>query len=251
MKNKKLLGLLALAVVLGGVVAFGAFSSQDSGGAVRRVLFRTPATSVPSSSSATVAPGANTLLPTPSLTIQSYGSTDLVDDVVRLEALSEDCTESFYGHVGNWKLNTNMVIQARGFKLWSYFKDEMTDFKVKVGTSPDGNNIASYEVNNGGQAYFNAMKPNNGTFIIPAGQDVYITLLGKYKASINQNELRTWGVAMKDRGVFGSFEGPLSSNVPVEETYVQNNQANFTVGFTELSPYDDLPCNMIPSDLTN
>lgn len=242
MKNKKLLVLLTVAVVLGGVVAFGAFSSEDSGGAVRRALFRTPAVSAPSSSNASIAPGANTLLPTPALTIQSHGSTDLVSDV-RLEALSDNCTESFYSHVGNWKLNTNMAIQARGFKLWSYFKDEMADFKVNVGTSPDGSDIASYEVNNGAQAYFNAMKPNNGTFTIPAGQDVYVTLLGKYKASYNRNEVRTWSVAMKDRGVFGDFVGPLGSNTAIDGTYVQNNETNFTVGYTELSPYDGLTCN--------
>lgn len=60
MKNKKLLGLLALAVVLGGVVAFGAFSPEDSGGAIRRALFRAPATSAPNS---TVRPNSNATSP--------------------------------------------------------------------------------------------------------------------------------------------------------------------------------------------
>lgn len=245
MKNQKLLVLLTVAVVLGGVVAFGAFSPEDSGGAIRRALFRAPAVSAPGASTVPSANGGSSQL-TPALTVQSHtagNNGNFVSDV-RLDFMDESCNESFYSHLGVWKFTSNMPLTAvRGAKFQTGFGGMMTDYKVKVGTEPDSDNIASYEVS-AAPNNFNAYMPNNETFALPAGVS-YVTLLGKYKASTNLNRAVTGEVALFDRGILGgSFVQPLVGNlVPLTSSHVENNQSNFTAGFTEFGPYDDMTCN--------
>lgn len=242
MKNKKrIIALTSIAILLG-VALVTSLSSSDLQGARRNNLnVRSSSPSSPNSNMPATATQSTPIEPL--LTIVSYtnGNNGNLVSNVRLEWNNASCDESSYSHLGYWKLNTNLPIEANALKFWTYF-GPMENYKIQVGTSPNSSNITSYEVTFP-QNYFTATHPN-GTFTIPSNQDVYVTLLGKYKPAANLNHEVTGGVAIKDQGVLGDFIGLLGNETRITTSHVQNNQTNFTAGFEEINLNYDT-CNKV------
>ncbi|MDP4008158.1 MAG: hypothetical protein Q8P68_03110 [Candidatus Peregrinibacteria bacterium] len=230
-KNVKML-IFLLVLSLAVVIAFGAFSSEDGQGRARRIASKS------STQSTTV---TQNVAPSPAVTIQSYGNLNTMSNI-RLDYNNTLCNESSYARLGQWKINSNTPITARGFSFWNHFGTFMTDYRVIVSRESEViNYITSYNVTSV-QNYFNALKPNNVTFTIPANQPTFITLYGKYKATSQQNRAITAEVAITNNGVIGSFNGLVGSPINMSG-FVQNNQTNFTAGFTEINSANGATCN--------
>lgn len=267
MKNKKLLGLLALAVILGGVVAFGVFSSEDSQGRVRnRSIQSRSTTTTPSANNNTQAvssvpaqaPGAATI------TDESYSEWNIGSGNMLNAPISSNtggggainlwgapgCDESNYQPMGIWK----MVVENRPLHL-TQMAFQMSEsigvaFKVKVGTSKNSDNIASqttYKSLSGTDLTFN----NVSATLAPG--TYYITLYGKYRADApaTWHSNPGWGGASYETmitsmmfktnstwGEFVSYNGLMdvpaifktNATSPVSNIWAQPNDG-FVVGF--------------------
>lgn len=227
--------LVILALIVG--VSFLTFSSDSDGLGQGLAKKRKKASSPP--------PAENTAEVTPLLTIESDGTdSDLISlffSDARIEFNNSSCDQSNYRPIGHWKLRSNMDIDASGLKFWTNLGDQLEDYRVSVGTRFYSKDIAFYTYSNLAN-HFTAL--SNSNFTLPANQEINITLEAKYFADHDVNGAVNGQSAMENEGVFGDFIGDFGNYIPrVVPQYVQNNQTNFAIGFTEINSSAGETCN--------
>lgn len=225
MKNKKMLALLLGVVILGGVVAFGAFSSEDGQGKVR-TAFKKPVASrslrkpvVPQAPpAAPVAPGVTfDLVPPSSMNIgtcvgQYPNYVELAQFSVEVEGAP-------------LRLDQILLGTYSGSTAWNGMR-LLYDYKVTLSTSQNyaATAIDSFEYSPIGLDGPNGIREHLVTFPnginLPAGSTYYLTVEGKN--DINgfvrndgaRVDLRADSSALN---VFGEFNPGTSNAVPAEK----------------------------------
>lgn len=241
MKNKKLLALLAVVVVLGGVVAFGTLSSEDSQGRARRAFRRAPVQSNQPSSPFQVVPGAGGSSSSGgsggdnSQAVMNFDPAEVQASIVAnpsgiggsfsLGGPSSNAPyfTSIQNHsdsslpncpialrpLGQWKLTSNapVKLQSLGFTAQVSGYNAVNQLKLFVGSIPGGNDIASVLNKPAGShnvSFNSADTAGPNLFTAPAG-DTYITLYGNYAVGVDAPQVIHSGNTYMSASMSGSF----------------------------------------------